>query len=154
MTTRLTEKFQIWQCQYVGIDVGQGALSSSIPLMGTLVRQSGIIQSNGREAYSISRQVHSHVCALEKLRLMCTRIHGEKMFIKAMLTIVKRTVTEKTTTMKMSWLAPHETMWMTLRNIVLDTEARHKVDRADHSLYIKFKNRSTTLQKLGIWCRW
>lgn len=36
------------------------------------------------------------------------------------------------------------------RNIVLDTEARHKVDRADHSLYIKFKNRSTTLHKLGI----
>ena len=28
---------------------------------------------------------------------------------------------------------------MTLRNIVLDTEARYKVDRADYSLYTKFK---------------
>ena len=45
-------------------------------------------------------------------------------------------------------------MWLTLRNIVLDTEARHKVDRADHSLYIKFKNRSTTLHKLGIRYEW
>lgn len=39
---------------------------------------------------------------------------------------------------------------MTVTNIVLDTEARHKVNGADYSLYRRFKNRSTTLHNSGI----
>ena len=54
------------------------------------------------------------------------------------------------TAMKMNSLALHETSWMPLTNIVSDTEARHEVNRADYSLYIKFKNRSTTLHNSGI----